>query len=51
MGLGCEWRRVGTQGRDAGHWRRLTAGAAQGKCGRCGMKMSGGALFITSFGS
>ena len=30
------------QGKNAGHCRRLTAGAAQGKCGRCGMRMSGG---------
>ena len=30
------------QGRNAGHWRGLTAGAAQRKCERCGMKMSGG---------
>ena len=33
------------QGRNAGHWRGLTAGVAQRKCERCGMKMSGGAPF------
>ena len=33
------------QGRNAGHWRGLTTGAAQRKCERCGMKMSGGAPF------
>ena len=51
MGLDYAWRKAGTQGKNAGHWMGLTAGAAQRKCERCGMKMSGGPLFIKPFGS
>ena len=30
------------QGKNAGHWKGLTAGAAERKCERCGMQMRGG---------
>ena len=40
-------RKAGTQGRNAGHWRGLTARAAQRKCERCGMKRSGVSFYKT----